>query len=136
LKSKGISPAPQLPPHHAHNVDIEEINAMPPVRISEDAMGAIVQGFKEAEPVNIHGKGIPLLVWSSRTYSDDKLGNHTEFGSMFFFSWTDDNEIDQNHYLTMDIADGQKLALAPNAIFQSGSHRIEQIDNRLTLVSD
>lgn len=109
---------------------------MPPVRISEDAMRAIVQGFKEASVANTNGRKIPLLVWSSKTYSDDNLGNRTELGPMFFFCWTDDNEIDQNHYLTIGIADGRKLALAPNAIFQSGSHRIEQIGDHLILASD
>jgi hypothetical protein len=109
---------------------------MPTVIISEDATKAILQGFKQAAAVRDNGKNIPLLVWSSRTYRDDNLGNHTELGPMFFFCWTDANEIDQNHYLTIGLQDGRNLALAPSAIFQAGSHRIEQIGGRLTLVSD
>ena len=109
---------------------------MPPVRISEDAMRTIVQGFKEEVVTSTNGRKIPLLVWSSGTHSDDNLGNRTELGPMFFFCWTDDNEIDQNRYLTIGIAGGRKLALAPDAIFQSGSHRIEQIGDRLILASD
>jgi hypothetical protein len=109
---------------------------MPPVSISEDAMRAIVQGFKEASMTSTNERNIPLLVWSNRTYYDDSRGNRTELGPMFFFCWTDDNELDQNNYLTIDLADGRKIALAPNAIFQSGSHRIEQIGDHLTLASD
>jgi hypothetical protein len=109
---------------------------MPPVTISEDAMRAIAQGFNQAPPVSSDERTIPLLVWSSRSYSYDKLGNRIELGLMFLFCWTNESEIDQSNYLTTDIVGDRKLALAPNAIFQSGSHRIEQIDDRLTLISD
>jgi hypothetical protein len=109
---------------------------MPTVTISEDAMKAIVQGFTQVAAVRDNGRNIPLLIWSSRTYRDDNLGNQAELGPMFFFCWTDSSEIDQNHYLTIGMQDGRNLALAPSAIFQSGSHRIEQIGDRLTLVSD
>jgi|ERR1700722_5023992 hypothetical protein len=108
---------------------------MPPVTILEDATRAITQGFNETPPVGSGGRPIPLLVWSSRSYSDDKSGNRTELGPMFLFCWTNDSEIDQNKYLIANVGD-RKLALAPSAIFQSGSHRIEQIDDRLTLVDD
>jgi hypothetical protein len=55
---------------------------------------------------------------------------------MFFFFWTNQAEIEENGYVTMDIAEGHKLALAPGAVFQSGSQRIELKDHQLTLVND
>jgi hypothetical protein len=60
---------------------------MPPVTISEDAMRAITQGFNETPPVGSGQRPIPLLVWSSRSYSDDKSRNRTELGPMFLFCW-------------------------------------------------
>ena len=109
---------------------------MPSVTISEDAERAIAQGFDQAPPVSSKGRTIPLLVWSSRSYSDDRSGNRIELGPMFLFCWTNEGEIDQSNYLTIDVVGGRKLALGPSAIFQSGSHRIDQINHRLTLISD
>jgi hypothetical protein len=107
---------------------------MPSVKISEDAMTEILRRLKGTATVN--EKNIPLLVWSRRVYTDDNHGNHTELGPMFFFFWTNQAEIEENGYVTMDIAEGHKLALAPGAVFQSGSERIELKDRQLTLTND
>jgi hypothetical protein len=107
---------------------------MPSVKISEDAMGEILQRLKVTAAVN--EKNIPLLVWSQRVYTDDNHGNHKELGPKFFLFWTNQAEVEENGYVTMHIAEGQKLALAPGALFQSGSERIELKDHQLTLVND
>jgi hypothetical protein len=107
---------------------------MPSVKISEDAMTEILQRLKGT--VAIDGKNIPLLVWSHSVYTDDNHGNRTELGPKFFLFWTNQTEIEENGYVTMHIAEGHKLALAPGAVFQSGSERIELKDHQLTLVND
>ena len=107
---------------------------MPSVKISEDAMAEILQRIKGTAGVT--EKNIPLLLWSRRVYTDDNDGNRTELGPMFFFFWTNQAEIEENGYVTMDISEGHKLALAPGAVFQSGSERIELKDHQLTLVND
>ena len=107
---------------------------MPLVKISEDAMTEILRRLKGMAAVN--EKNIPLLAWSRRVYTDDNHGKHTELGPMIFFFWTNQAEIKENGYVTMDIAEGHKLALAPGAVFQSGSQRIELKDHQLTLVND
>jgi hypothetical protein len=107
---------------------------MPSVKISEDAMREILQRLKGKPTVN--EKSIPLLAWSQRVYTDDHHGNHKELGPKFFLFWTNQAEVEENGYVTMPIAEGHKLALAPGAVFQSGSKRIELKDHQLTLVND
>jgi hypothetical protein len=107
---------------------------MPLVRISDDAMREILQRLKGTAAVN--EKNIPLLAWSQRVYTDDNRGNRKELGPKFFLFWTNQAEIEENGYVTMHIAEGHNLALAPGAVFQSGSKRIELKDHELTLVQD
>jgi hypothetical protein len=105
---------------------------MPPVKISDDAMREILQRLKRTLAVN--EKNIPLLAWAQRVYTGDNHANHSELGPKFFLFWTNQAEVEENGYVTMPIAEGHKLALAPGAVFQSGSKRIELKDHQLTLV--
>jgi hypothetical protein len=80
-------------------------------------------------------KRIPLLAWSERSYFDDYAGHRTEFGPQFYLSFTNEEEIDNNEYFTTETHHGGRLALAPGALFRSGSHMIDLRNGKLTLAS-
>ena len=108
---------------------------MPSVKISDEAMSAIIRRCKDVTTTD-HAteKRIPLLVWPSRAYFVDNSGRRVDVAPQFYFGWTNAAEIQENGYFIVDIVCGE-LALAPGNIFQSGSHVIERMDDRLTLVS-
>ena len=108
---------------------------MPDVSISEDAMNEIMQRVgKLPAPDDRKETDIPLLIWSHRTYSDDRAGNHTELGPMFSFLWTNKSEIEENDYCTTVLKDGRTLALAPGAVFRCGMKQIVLQNSRLLLI--
>jgi len=105
------------------------------VAISEDAMGVILNRFDQTGGRS-REKDIPLLVWSQKTFSDDKLGNRTDLGPMFFFFWTGEREIEQDADFVTELTKDRKLALAPGSVFLSDRAEIVLKDNHLTLKSN
>jgi hypothetical protein len=109
---------------------------MPSVTITKGAIDAVSGRRKDPASAAARAlKPIPLLAWSERSYFDDQTGRRTELGPQFYFCWTDDNEIEENGYLTLEIARGDRLALAPGELFRSGSHQIDLKDGKLNLTS-
>ncbi len=109
---------------------------MPSIIITKGAMDATTRHRSDPGSVTVTAlRPIPLLAWSERSYFDESSGRRTEFRPQFFFCWTDDTEIEDNQYLTLEIAQGDKLALAPGELFRSGSHQIDLKVGRLTLTS-
>ena len=103
------------------------------VTISKDATEEILKRLYETGG-SAKEKDIPLLVWSRRTVSDDKLGNRTDLGPMFFFFWTGEREIEQDDYFVTELTKDRKLALAPGSIFRADKAEIVLKDNRLFLL--
>ena len=109
---------------------------MASVTISERAARLVIERFKEPATAQMkRHHTVPLLTWASRVYSTDSSGNPIEYGSRFFFSWTSADEIKEYNIVTLTLPNGDALALGPGAVFQTGSHTIEESDGRLTLVS-
>jgi hypothetical protein len=50
---------------------------------------------------------------------------------MFFFFWTAELEIEQEHYFVADLTKDRKLALAPGSIFRADRAEIALKDSRL-----
>ena len=97
-------------------------------------MDAIVRQCNDPTAISLKTqKPIPLLLWSSKSYFDDKSGPRTEFGPQFYFYWTNVAEIEQYGYLKVDLTNDCELALAPGELFESGVHRIVLEGDKLTL---
>jgi hypothetical protein len=105
------------------------------VKLSQEAIAEILKRFDQTGGGSKE-KDIPLVVWSQRTFSDDKLGNRTDLGPMFFFFWTGELEIEQDGYFVVDLTKDQQLALAPGSIFRADRAEIVLEDNRLFLKSN
>jgi hypothetical protein len=92
------------------------------VMVSSDAMEYIEAKVAQSESARPPSKDdIPLLAWANRAYLDDKAGNRTEYGPHFVFGWTNVDEIGQYDYLTLTLANGHSLALAPGDLFRARS---------------
>ncbi len=109
---------------------------MPSVTISKPAVDLISRRMNEPATARMKkDDSIQLLNWASRTYSTDFLGNRTEHGPGFFFSWVSADQIKEYRNLIFTLPNGVALALGPGAYFQTGSYAIDEKDGRLTLVS-
>jgi hypothetical protein len=105
------------------------------VIVTEPAAAAIAKRYHDFSAAAPPGKSIPVLLWSVRSYFDDHQGNRTTFGSRFYFHWTNESEIKEYNYLTINVVGVGELALAPGELFRTGSHTIEAQDGTLVLVS-
>jgi hypothetical protein len=103
------------------------------VTVTERAAGAIAKRYHDLLAAAPPGKAIPVLLWSVRSYFDDNQGKRTTFGSKFYFHWTNESEIEEYHYLTINVPSVGELALAPGELFRTGSHTIEAEEGNLIL---
>ena len=84
---------------------------MSSVIVTERAAEAIAKRYRDFSAAAPSGKSIPVLLWSTRSHFDDNEGDRTELGSRFYFYWTNEREIKEYDYLTIDVADVGQLAL-------------------------
>ena len=105
------------------------------VMVTEGAAAAIAKRYHDFSTAAPPGKAIPVLLWSVRSYFDDNQGNRTFFGSRFVFYWTNESEIKEYNYFTINVAGVGELALAPGELFRTGSHTIDANEGTLTLSS-
>lgn len=103
------------------------------VIVTESAAEAIAKRYRDFSAAAPPGKSIPVLLWSTRSYFDDNEGNRAELGSRFYFYWTNESEIKEYGYLTINVADVGELALAPGKFFRTGTHTIEAHNGALIL---
>ena len=89
------------------------------VIVTEPAAAAIATRYRDFSAAAPPGKSIPVLLWSLRSYLDDNQGNRTTFGSRFYFHWTNESEIKEYDYLTINVAGVGELALK---LFGYGAH--------------
>jgi hypothetical protein len=103
--------------------------------VTERAAEAIAKRYRDFSSAAPPGKSIPVLLWSTRSYFDDNEGNRTELGSRLYFYWTNESEIKEYDYFTINVADVGELALAPGELFKTGAHKIEAQNGTLILTS-
>lgn len=103
------------------------------VIVTERAAAAIAKRYRDFSAAAPPGKSIPVLLWPLRSYFDDNAGNRTTFASKFYFHWTNESEIKEYNYLTINVAGVGELALAPGELFRTGSHTIEAQGGTLIL---
>jgi hypothetical protein len=108
---------------------------MSSVIVTERAAEAIAERYRHFSAAAPVGKSIPVLLWSTRSRFDDNESNRTELGSRFYFYWTNEREIREYDYLTINVADVGQLALAPGELFKTGAHKIEAQNGALILTS-
>ena len=110
---------------------------MPTVNVSNESMEYIESKISQNMSTRLpDGNDIPLLAWASKAYFDDKAGIRTVYGPYFTFSWTNANDIETYDYLTLSMASGQLLALAPGALFREKPRSIERDGDTIKLIPD
>jgi hypothetical protein len=106
---------------------------MQSVLVTEQAGAAIAKLYRDFPAKAPPGKSIPVLLWSVRSHFDDNRGNRTTFAPKFYFYWTNGSEIEEYHYLKINVAGIGEIALAPGELFRNGSHTIEAEGDNLIL---
>ena len=110
---------------------------MSSIRITKQAEDAILKACRDpaAEGVRQKNGRIPLLLWSKRSYFVSNSGEKKEFGSQFYFYWTNLTEIENSKYATTLLSKNLEIALSPGDLFREGSHQIDLRDGKLVLNS-
>jgi hypothetical protein len=105
------------------------------ITITKEAEDSILKAARDpaADGVRQGIGNIPLLLWSHRSYSVSNSGEKTEFGSRFYFYWTNRTEIETSKYAITFLSSSTEIALAPGELFRTGSHQIDLHDGKLIL---
>jgi hypothetical protein len=108
---------------------------VPTITITKQAEDSILKAYHDpaANGVRQRVGNIPLLLWSDRSYFVSNSGEKTEFGSRFYFYWTNREEIETSKYAITFLSTNTEIALSPGELFRKKSHQIDLRNGKLVL---